>query len=264
MSENPLLYSVIDRIATITLNNPESRNALPPEVGAEIVRLMHAADKDPTVKCILIKATGENFSAGGNIKSFKETLTLSGEERYDQFERRVLVGNRLPNSILEVSKPVVIATRGAVAGAGLALCLAADYVIAAESSYFLAAHVHIALSIDCGLSSFMVASMGIKAAKRLALLGERVAAKEALDIGMVTEVVSDAELDERVAKITARLVNGPATAMAQSKQLLNRAAYPDIAGQFAAEANAIAHCVASDDFIKGVDGMLNKKPATFD
>ena len=264
MSDSPLLYSVADRVASITLNNPEARNALPPDVGAEIVRLMHASDNDPAVKCILIKATGENFSAGGDIKSFKETLGLSAEERYEQFERRVLVGNRLPNSILEVSKPVVIATRGAVAGAGMALCLAADYVVAAESTYFLAAHVHIGLSIDCGMSSFMVAAMGVKAAKRLALLGERVTAKEALDLGMVTEVVANDDLDERVERITARLVKNPATAMAGSKQLLNRAAYPDLAGQFAAEANSIAHCVASNDFIKGVEGMLNKKPAVFD
>jgi enoyl-CoA hydratase/carnithine racemase len=263
MSENPL-YSVVDRIATITLNNPETRNALPPEVGAEIVRMMHAADNDPTVKCVLMRATGDNFSAGGDIKSFKETLDLSPAERYDQFERRVFVGNRLPNSILECSKPVVIATRGAVAGAGMALCLAADYVIAAESTYFLAAHVHIGLSIDCGLSNFMVAAMGVKAAKRLALLGERVKAHEALTLGMVTEVVAESELDARVAKVTAQLVIGPATAMAKSKQLLNRAAYPDLSGQFAAEANAIAHCVASDDFVKGVEGMLNKKPVTFD
>lgn len=264
MTDQAILYTVAERIATITLNSPDTRNALPPEVGAEIIRLVRLADRDPAVKCILLQAVGENFSAGGNVKSFSETLSQTPEERYDQFEKRMLVGNRLPMCFIEATKPVVVATRGAVAGAGMALCLAADYVIAAESTFFLAAHVHIGLSIDCGLSSLLVASMGVKAAKKMSLLGERVAANDALALGIVTEVVSEADLEAATKKITDRLIKGPATAMAGTKMLLNRAAYPDFVAQLAEEARSIARCVSQDDFRKGVEGAISRKPAVFD
>jgi 2-(1,2-epoxy-1,2-dihydrophenyl)acetyl-CoA isomerase len=264
MSENAVLYAVADRVATITLNRPEARNPLSQDVSAELVRLLRLADTDPGVKCILIQAVGENFSAGGDVKGFSETLALSPEERYDQFERRLLVAGRLPNALLENSKPIVVATRGAVAGAGMALCLAADFVIAADNTFFLAAHVHVGLSVDCGLSGLLIGAMGVKAAKRFTLLGEKVGASDALSLGIVTTVVADEALEDEAAKLIRRLAKGPAAAMAGTKMLLNHAAFRDFGTVINEEAYAIARCVAKDDFRKGVEGMLNKKPATFD
>ncbi len=264
MPENAVLYAVSDRVATITLNRPEARNPLSQDVSAELVRLLRQADTDTSVKCILIQAVGENFSAGGDVKGFSETLALSPEERYDQFERRLLVAGRLPNALLDTSKPIVVATRGAVAGAGMALCLAADFVIAADNTFFLAAHVHVGLSVDCGLSGLLIGAMGIKAAKRFTLLGEKVGANDALSLGIVTTVVADDALQDEVAKLTRRLTKGPATAMAGTKMLLNHAAFRDFGTVINEEAYAIARCVAKDDFCKGVEGMLNKKSATFD
>ena len=264
MSESAVLYAVADRVATITLNRPETRNALNQDVSAELVRLLRLADSDASVKCILIQAVGENFSAGGDVKGFSDTLTLSPEERYDQFERRLLVAGRLPNALLENSKPIIAATRGAVAGAGMALCLAADFVIAADNTYFLAAHVHLGLSVDCGLSGLLIGAMGIKAAKRFTLLGEKVVANDALSLGIVTTVVADSALEEEVAKLTRRVAKGPAAAMAGTKMLLNHAAFRDFGTVINEEAYALARCASKDDFRKGVEGMLNKKPAVFD
>lgn len=265
MADNDaVLYAVSDRVATLTLNRPEARNALSPDVSATIIRMLRAADKDPAVKCILIQAKGDNFSAGGDVKSFSETLSQTPEQRYDQFEQRLLVATRLPNTLLETSKPIVVATRGAVAGAGMALCLAADFVIASESTYFLAAHVHIGLSVDCGLSGLLIGAMGIKAAKRFTLLGEKMTAADALALGVVTETVADAELDAKVAKLVGRIAKGPSTAMAGTKALLNHAAYPGFGTLLQEEAVSIARCVSQEDFRKGVEGALNKKPAAFD
>jgi 2-(1,2-epoxy-1,2-dihydrophenyl)acetyl-CoA isomerase len=259
-----VLYGVGDRIATITLNRPEVRNAISHCVAAEVVRLLRQADSDPTVKCILIKGMGEHFSAGGDVKGFDETLKLSAEERYDHFERSMLLGNRLPRALLETSKPIVAATRGAVAGAAVALCLAADFVIAAQSTYFLIAHVHIGLCIDCGLSSLLIGATGIKTAKRLALLGERVAAEEALSLGFITKLVTEPSLDAEVEKLTSRLARGPATAMAASKILLNQAAFQGLDHLLPAEAESIAKCAATEDFRKGVRGLLDRTTAEFE
>jgi 2-(1,2-epoxy-1,2-dihydrophenyl)acetyl-CoA isomerase len=259
-----MTYSVAGRIATVTFNRPEARNALNPELIGELVQLVRAADQDAAVKCILIRGAGENFCAGGDVKTFRDALSMTAEERFDMFERRLMVGNRLPQVLLDCSKPIVVATRGAVAGAGVALCLAADFVISAESSYFVMSHVLIGLSLDCGLSGLLVPALGIKAAKRLALLGERIDAAEALELGLVTRVVDDVQLDDQVQTLASRLAAGPAIAMAGTRHLLNRAAYPDFAGQLAGEAVAVARCAASDDFGKGINAMLSRSAPEFD
>ncbi len=259
-----LKFEIAERVATLTLNRPEHRNALSPELSSALIDHIRRADADPLVKCLVIDAEGEHFSAGGDIKGFRDTLTLTAAERYDLFERKLVVGNRLPNALLEAGKPIVVSTRGAVAGAGMSLCLAADFVVAGESTYFMAAHVHVGLSIDCGLSGLLVAAMGIKSAKRLALLGERVGAQEALALGILTEVVPDQDLAEATRKLSLRLSRGPAVAMTATKALLNHAAYPGFAEQLAGEALGVARCAATDDFGRGIQATLNKKPAEFE
>jgi 2-(1,2-epoxy-1,2-dihydrophenyl)acetyl-CoA isomerase len=176
----------------------------------------------------------------------------------------VLLGNRMPRALLETSKPIVAATRGAVAGAAVALCLAADFVVAAESTYFLIAHVHIGLSIDCGLSGLLIGATGIKNAKRLALLGERVLAEEALSLGFITKLVTESSLDAEVENLTSRLARGPAIAMTGSKILLNQAAFQGLGDLLSAEAESIAKCAATDDFRKGVRGLLDRTATEFD
>ncbi|MCK8683271.1 enoyl-CoA hydratase/isomerase family protein [Pseudomonas umsongensis] len=257
-------YVVVDRIATLTLNRPEVRNALSPELIEALIKQFRAADSDPQVKCIVIQGEGEHFCGGGDVKGFGETLTLSAEERFTLYERKLLVGSRLPNLLLEASKPVVVKTRGAVAGAGLALCLAADFVVSGESSFFLAAHVHIGLSLDSGLSGLLVAAMGIKEAKRLTLLGERIDTQEALRLGVISQAVPDTGLDAAVSKLAQRLAEGPAVAMAASKALLNHAAYRGFSEQLAEEAVQVARCAADKDFDSGIRAVLEHKRPTFD
>lgn len=259
-----VLYSLSERVGTLTLNRPETRNALSPELVESLIEQFRAAERDPEVKCIVIRGAGDSFSSGGDIKGFNETLKLSSQERYSLFERKLLVGSRLPNLLLNSTKPVIVEAHGAVAGAGLALCLAADMVIAGESSFFIAAHIHVGLSLDAGLSGLLVASIGIKAAKRIALLGERVSAQEAVALGMITQVVPDQELASATLKTARRLANGPSAALSGSKALLNLSAYRNFDEQLAAEADQVARCAATDDFISGIHAALERKPAVFD
>lgn len=259
-----ILSSWEDRVATLVLNRPEARNALSPELIELFIEKFRAADNDPQIKCIVIRGAGENFSGGGDVKNFNETLKLSSEERYSIYERKLLYGVRLPNLLLQARTPVIVETRGAVAGAGLALCLAADFVISGESSFFLAAHVHIGLCLDSGLSGLLVGAMGIKAAKRMALLGERVDVAQALALGIVTEAVPDDQLAETTTKLAERLASGPGTAISSTKALLNRACYQGFDEQLVEEAKQVGRCAATDDFVTGIRSVLERKPAVFD
>jgi len=255
--------TVADRVATITIDRPETRNSLAPEVVGRLIEMMRALDRDPAVKSILIQATGKDFTVGGDIKGFRELMSLPAEERYDTFERKMLVANRMPLALLEVAKPVVVATRGSVAGAGVAMCLAADFVVASQTSYFLLAHVLIGLSLDCGLSGLLIPAMGIKAAKRLAMLGERVTAQEALELGIVTRTVEDEALDGEAAALARRLANGPGLAIGITKSLLNHAAYGGFVEQLTREATGVARCAASGDFPEGIESILGRRPPRF-
>lgn len=264
MATEFIKVSVEDRIATLVLNRPDARNALSPDLIEELIRCFHAVERDARVKCIVLRGEGDHFSGGGDVKGFSETLSLSAEERHAVYQRKLLLGFRLPNLLLESPKPVIVVTRGAVAGAGLGLCLAADFAISGHSSFFLAAHVHLGLSLDSGLSGLLVPAMGIKAAKRLALLGERITADEALALGIVSQVVADEGLDAAVDDLARRLVRGPSTAIAASKALLNRAAYRDFSEQLKQEADLVAKCAATEDFRSGIQAYLAREKPEFE
>jgi 2-(1,2-epoxy-1,2-dihydrophenyl)acetyl-CoA isomerase len=259
-----LKVSTGNRVAQLTLNRPESRNALAPELVSELIQAVRDADADPAVKCILIRGEGEHFSAGGDVKGFAALMATPQDRRQDLFERKVLAGNRLPQTLLEARKPVVAVVRGAIAGAGVGLCLAADYVLCGQSAYFVAAHVHVGLALDCGLSPLLVAAMGIKQAMRMALLGERIEAEQALRLGMVTEVLPDEELPAATEKLLQRLAAGPAIAMAATKELLNEAAYGDVERLLALEARAVGVCAATSDFATGIEAVRARKKPQFD
>jgi enoyl-CoA hydratase/carnithine racemase len=258
-----LRYEVAERVATITMNRPEARNPLSPEVTQCMVGFLHAADGDAGVKSILIRAEGDNFSAGGDVKSFSTTVNADPQERFETFGARLAAGNRLPEALVASRKPIVAATRGAVAGAGMALCLGADFAVCGESTFFVAAHVLVGLSVDCGLSGLLVATVGLRQAKRLALLGHKVDAQEALALGLATEVVPDAEVDERARRLVLRLADGPATAMAGSRTLLNKAAHRHLLEQLGHEAAWLSRCAATDDFPTGVRNFITRERRPF-
>lgn len=264
MSKELIKVGIENRVATLVLNRPDARNALSPDLIEALILQFRAVERDPAVKCIVLKGEGGHFSGGGDVKGFNETLSLTPAERHTIYERKLLVGMRLPNLLLESPKPVVVAARGAVAGAGLGLCLAADFAISGQSSFFLAAHVHIGLSLDSGLSGLLVAAMGIKQAKRLALLGERIGADEALSLGIVSRVVADDEVESASGELAQRLASGPSTAIASSKALLNQAAYRGFDEQLKQEADLVARCAASEDFRHGIQALLSKRKPEFD
>ena len=250
-------------VATLLLNRPQVRNALSPDMTDALIAAFRHVDADPAVKCIVITGAGEHFSAGGDVKGFGEALALSPQERHDQFEKRLLVASRLPNLLLRSRTPVIVAPRGAVAGAGLALCLAADITLACQSSFYIAAHVHVGLSLDVGLSRLLVETIGIKAAKRLALLGDRIDAAQALSLGLVDELVAPEDFDARLEALARRLAVGPALAMEGTRTLLNAAAYSGLDGQLAEEGRWIARCVAHGDFAEGVGAAAQRRKPAF-
>jgi 2-(1,2-epoxy-1,2-dihydrophenyl)acetyl-CoA isomerase len=256
-------YEVRDHVAHLTLNRPKSLNALNLDM-IEALRLTTArAEVDPLVRAILISGAGEHFMAGGDLKWFREQLALPPQERQPLFERTIGDVHQTTLQLRRCGKPVVAAVRGAVAGFGLSLMLAADLALAADDAYFTLAYSNIALSPDGGATWSLPRTVGVKRAMEIALLGDRFDAHQALVWGMVNRVVLAAELLPQAEALALRLAAGPAEALASTKRLINVSFNNTLTEQLHAEQRAFASCGVNDDFAEGLDAFFEKRRARF-
>jgi 2-(1,2-epoxy-1,2-dihydrophenyl)acetyl-CoA isomerase len=160
-------------------------------------------------------------------------------------------------------KPVVAAVNGPAVGIGLSLALACDLVVAAESSYFLLAFVNIGLVPDGGSSALVPARIGFTRAAELAMLGERLDARTALEWGLINRVVADADLAANAEALARHLAQGPTRSYAGSKRQLNARVYAGLEEQLELEAQIQQEMAASKDFAEGVTAFLQKRAPLF-
>ncbi len=160
-------------------------------------------------------------------------------------------------------QPIVASLRGAAAGFGLSLALAADLAIAAQDAYFTLAYCRIGTSPDGGSTYHLPRLVGLRKALEIALLGERFDAATARELGIVNWVVPGAALESETAKVARRLAEGPGHALAQTKKLLDASFERTLEAQLAAEAETFAGCAASADFAEGVSAFVGKRAARF-
>jgi len=250
-------------VGRITFDRPEARNALSPEVLQSLADALRQLDDDGSVHCIVFTGAGEHFVGGGDVKGFKDTLSLTPAERKHQYERRIAATSGLYCALESLGKPAIARVRGAVAGAGITLVLACDFVVAGESSFFVFAHRSLSLPPDGALSFFLPRVVGWRRAKQLTLLGARLDSQQALDEGIVTSRVPDGEIDAAVNALLAKLLDGPPVGARATKRLLNQSMRNSIAEQLSLEASAVGECVASADFIEGVQAFLEKRRPRF-
>jgi 2-(1,2-epoxy-1,2-dihydrophenyl)acetyl-CoA isomerase len=263
MSANHVLAAREGGILTITLNRPEASNALSPDMGASLLKLMTEAREDASLRCVVLRAEGKNFSAGGDILSFQKTLALSGEERRKHFAERIGRAGLMARAFIDFDRPIIVRLNGAVAGIGLALTLVADLVLAAPDAAFVFAHQRMAVPPDGAVSWLLPRIVGLRQAKRLVLTAAKVEAQEALALGLITSLHKHEELDAAVARAAAHFTTAPAEAVRAARRLLNDSLTQDASAQAAAERDAFAHCAGHEDFAEAVNAFLEKRPARF-
>jgi len=182
-------YEVDGRVAILTLNRPDSLNAVNPDMVAGLLAASSRAADDAGVRAVVVRGAGKNFMAGGDIKWFREQLALPLEQRRSGFAELIAGVHASVANFKRMDKPVIAAVHGAVAGFGLSMMLAADLALAAEGAYFTLAYSNIALSPDGGATWSLPRHVGTKRAMEIALLGDRFDAIRALDLGLVNRVV---------------------------------------------------------------------------
>lgn len=258
-----LLCEIRERVAVITLNRPEARNALSDNLTPALRRMIRERGDDDQVGALLITGAGTAFCAGGNVKGMGENSskkTLSQAERIaDLLERERL----LTGALVAVQKPTIAALPGAAAGAGLAIALACDIRIAAQSAFVSAGYSKIGLSGDYGIAWLLTRAVGSPIARELMFTSDRVDSARAERIGLFNRVVPDASLREEAFAFARQLANGPAIALRQIKGNLDEACMVDFDAALAGEARRMGECWSTEDHREAVRAFIEKRPAQF-
>jgi len=243
-------------VATLTLNRAEAYNALNLPLGRELFTASIELDEDPDVRCVVVTGAGRAFCAGGDVKDFVDNLGRIGAHIKELTTYLHGAISRLCRS----DKPVIMAVNGVAAGGGFSLALSGDLVVAAESAKFSMAYSRIAATPDGSSSYFLPRLVGIRRSLELYLTNRPLTAREALEWGMITRVVPDAELAASVGTLARELAQGPSKAFGAAKRLFHQSTWESLETQMELEAQAIAASGRTEDFRAGVTAFADKKP----
>ena len=258
-----ITLDIQDRIAFITLNRPEARNALSMEMRTGLAEYTAQLEFDPAVRCVVLRGAGGHFMAGGDVKLFKSRQQMPHGER----KRQVLEGLHLLHyaiyRIRRMPKPVLASVQGASAGAGVSFMAACDLAIAADTAFFTWAYANIGVSPDGSGTYFLPRLIGTRRALEMAMLPERMDAAKALEWGIVNRVVPAADLEAETLKLAERLASGPTYAFARAKALMNASFENPLETQLELEGNAIGDCMCTADHEEGVNAFVEKRQPVF-
>ena len=258
MSEPHVLAEVKDGIGWMTLNRPDSLNALSMEMRDLLIEHSAKFEKDPAVRCVVIRGAGTHFMAGGDIRGFQKSLTEDKAAHLAGFEMRVVKAHQAIYQIRRMNKPVLASVQGAAAGFGLSLILNCDLAIASDDSFFTLAYRHIGLSADGGATYFLPRVVGERKALEIALLGERFSAQEAKDNNILNWVVPKDSLVAETEKMAR-----PTFALGVAKKLIRNSFDNSWDEHSHREAEGLAACAATEDHFEGLSAFLEKRKAKF-
>lgn len=246
---------IADGVATLTLNRPDSLNALNVAMRRELLAAIKAAGRDEAVRAVVITGEGRGFCSGADLRggaaerAFRRVVT-------DEY-------NPLITAIRQLPKPVIAAVNGVAAGAGVSLALACDLVYAAEEARFIQAFVRIGLVPDSGSTRTLVRALGRHRASALIFGGEPLSAADAKDAGIVNEVVPAAGLAEAVRAVATALAAGPTRAIGLAKRAINHAEDAVLAESLAMEADLQELAGRTEDHAEGVTAFGEKREPRF-
>lgn len=260
MSFETILYEIENSVLTITLNRPEKLNAMTPTLLCELKEAFEKANADSNVRTVVVTGAGRGFCAGADLGAASE-LIAKGDFSYE--DNLNATYNPLIMSMQQLAKPVIAAVNGVAAGAGMSLALACDIRIVAESASFTQAFVKIGLVPDSGSTWLLPRLVGMTKALELMLTGQKISAREALAIGMVNQVVPDADLNTTVKQMAQQFANAPTKAIGLIKQAVNFASTSTLEAALQKEAILQGVAGTSADHMEGVAAFLEKRPAAF-
>jgi 2-(1,2-epoxy-1,2-dihydrophenyl)acetyl-CoA isomerase len=244
-----------DGVASVTLNRPESLNALNADMRRELLAAFKALGRDDGVRAVIVTGEGRGFCSGADLRGG------SGERAFREVLEREY--NPLVRAIRDLPKPVIAAVNGVAAGAGVSLALACDLVYAAEDARFIQAFVKIGLVPDSGSTRTLVRTLGRHRAAQLIFSGEPLSASEAHASGLVNEMLPLAELMAAARGAATRLAAAPTRAIGYAKRLINAAEDAGLQESLALEAGLQELAGRTQDHAEGLAAFAEKREPRF-
>ena len=254
-----ILTEVENGVMKITLNRPDVLNSFTLVMSQELRKALEAARGDRSVRAVLITGAGRGFCAGQDLTDVPPAI----EGRLDLGATVRQTYNPLITLIRKLEKPVVCAVNGVAAGAGANIAIACDIVIASESASFIQSFSKIGLIPDSGGTFFLPRIIGLPRATALMMLGEKITAQRAEEIGMIYKVVPADALDAEATKIARQLADMPTKGLGFTKRALNASLGNNLQAQLDIEEELQGEAGRTADFIEGVAAFNEKRKPTF-
>ena len=254
-----LTVSLEGHVLSVTFNRPDSLNSLTEAMLVTASEALEQAADDPEVKVVRLGGAGRGFCAGAGISAEDQ----AAQRNAPRMDGVLVAANRTIRAITALPKPVVAVVQGPAAGVGVSLALACDVVLASEKAFFLLAFTKIGLMPDGGASALVAAAVGRIRAMKMALLAERIPARDALVYGLVSSVHPAEELDEAAASVLEVLGSGPAVALRKTKQAINDATLTELESALARESEGQLILLKSRDFVEGTRAFQERRAAAF-
>lgn len=273
LMNEPVSSSLSDGVLTLTLSNPGARNAITQKIGTQLCARLREAAEDPGVRVVVLTGADEHFCSGADVKTLgnvdpdnaletrwgHDPIWKDVEQRSFRIRRNSDIGLLLHT----MGKPTIAMVRGAAAGAGLSMAVACDFRIASETAVFTTAFSRIGVSGDTGASYFLLKLVGPTKARELMFLSDKVSAKEAFDIGLVSHVVPDAELEARTQAFAIRLAQAAPIALRHIKHNLLSAERMSLEDALDLEAGHMARCFQTQDSKEAITAFKEKRAPSF-
>jgi len=252
-----LKYDLKDGVCTITFNRPDFYNAFNDGISYEFQKALKEAAKDSEVRVVVITGEGKAFSSGQDLKSARDE---DDKMFYNSLEKRY---NPIIRAMRKLPKPIIARLNGVAAGAGCSLALAADMIVAAESSKMIEVFINIGLVPDSGSSFFLPNLVGYQKAFELCAMGTKITAQEAYELGIVNKVAKDDELDAAVKSYTDYFAKAPTKSIGMIKKMLNKAATSSLDDMLEYEKYSQQIAGSSEDYKEGKQAFLEKRKPEF-
>ncbi len=259
MSEEHMTLEVSDGVGLISLCRPDEGNPVVQGMVEELIENAIICDEDPAIKAVVLAGTGRMFSVGGGLKDFAD----QGDKISSHLKLVTQLFHGAISKFNRMAPPVIAAINGTAAGGGLSLALCTDLAVSARSAKFTMAYTNAGLPLDGSASFYLARIVGMRRAKEMSLLNTVLTAEQALDWGLVNQVVPDDELMDAAMAMAKQLAQGSTLAYGEAKRLILAGATEGLEAAMELESRSISELAGGEDGREGVTAFLEKRKPIF-
>lgn len=252
-------FEIQNGVGWIRLTRPDKRNPFDAELRQDLMTVLERVRDDPAVRALVLAGSPGAFCAGGNLHFLKAQLDAGPA----YWQQRLRSGLRVINDLLHLTRPLIVVVDGPALGAGFALALTADIVLASPRARFAMSYLRLGLVPDLGPLYMLPRAVGLQRAKELIYSTREIGAEEACSLGLVMEVHPSEHIEARAAQIAQSMTQISPTAFGLTKAALNASLDSDQNTMFTLEANSQGAAFAAPEPRQAIDAMLARKPPAF-